>query len=122
MITDLHHEPLLGRSSCSRVPTVITHGNYWNHRLQRPMLKREVMSLQGMASIPGKHDDRFYNADIATTFDALSIEDIYHLFGNGMHFQSLGLVILWVLACGIEATPLCPTLGCMCIDHDAEDD
>ena len=66
----------------------------------RLLLIREIVSLQGFATIPGAHGSEFL---LLWVDDMLAISDkgVMKLAKNAMHAEILFLIWLWFLSCSI---------------------
>ena len=100
LLADLHHNPdQVARFSTSGWAVgLLTHGAIWSDRLRRTMTKREILSLQGFATIPSVHGNQFLSP-WDYKLDDLKYTDCFKLSGNGMHMAVLMLVLSWSLAC-----------------------
>jgi hypothetical protein len=79
-----------------RTPTLLTTNVFWNNIMERPALKREYPSMQGLSTIPSAHADEFL---VPYDLDKLSETDVIHMMGNAMHLEVIYLIRLWLLCC-----------------------
>jgi hypothetical protein len=129
-IVDLEHRPQnIDRSSKHenvRVPCLLRHASYWleverplgspdtpaaspaspvTPMVSRLLLKREIMSLQGLQTIPEAHGDRYLLPWYDEMVNSFSERDVTSLAGNAMHAEIVLLAWLWFLSCSIIDDP-----------------
>jgi hypothetical protein len=62
---------------------------------------REIVSLQGFATIPGAHGSEFLLPWVDDMVASFSDKEVTKLAGNAMHAEIIFLIWLWFLSCSI---------------------
>ena len=127
-IVDLNHNPEVyaryTRTPQVIVPSLLRHNVLWCHGrnqdnklVDRPLLAQEIISIQGLATLP-EHGDVF-QCEWLDCMASLEEHQIQSLAGNSMHFHIAVVNLLWFLSCCQFVEPLPQRMGS---GDDVDDD
>ena len=104
LLADCDHNPLKrGRfSKTGKMMSQLRHGCIWSEEAERPLVRSEILNLQGFPTIEQDDD---HPCPLPWDASGVSTCGMWKLSGNGMHMHVLVLLMVWMLSAMEVETP-----------------